>query len=362
MLGVILLTLLCGMVLGSVTVPASDPNIQYIGRVDKTSEQGLYVFDWPGVQISAAFQGSSSLSVILKDISYAGAGSYWGCCNYYDVFVDGQLTTQVISTSNATQQIISVVKGVSTAQHSISIVRRVEAEFGLSRFGGFVLDDGGSIIQPPARPNRRIEFFGDSITCGWGNDGHYPCQDQPMLENHLHTFSALVAQMVSADVFIESWSGKGLVRNYGCPTITCNETIPQLSSRTLGKYNTPLWNFDWKPQAVVIGLGSNDYGSDPHPPANVFIKGYLDFVNSLLSHYGSNTTFFMLGFIGPPNNANIVSAQTQLKAMIVNAYFIDLSSAINWPDDIGCDSHPAASGHQKYANKIGPIVKAVMGW
>jgi len=302
------------------------------------------------------------LSVIVKDISYAGAGSYWGCCNYYDVFIDGQLTNQVLTTSNSTQQVISIAQGLSGAKHSVSIVRRVEAEFGLSRFGGFVLDDGGSIVQPAARPNRRIEFFGDSLSCGWGCDGKYPCQDQPIVENHLHTFGALVAKMVGADLFIEAWSGKGLVRNYGCPTITCNDTIPQLSSRTLGKYNTPLWKFDWQPQAVVIGLGSNDYGSDPHPPTDVFVKGYLDFVNNrLLSHYGSNTTFFMLGFIGQLNS-NIVAAQTQLKAMGVNAYFIDLSDVIKYPDDIGCDSHPGASGHQKYADKIGPFVKGVMGW
>ena len=35
-------------------------------------------------------------------------------------------------------------------------------------FRGFLLSDGGKMLNAPKRSSRRIEFIGNSITCGYG--------------------------------------------------------------------------------------------------------------------------------------------------------------------------------------------------
>ncbi|HYO70216.1 MAG TPA: lipase, partial [Archangium sp.] len=47
-----------------VTVPASDPSIQYTGRVELSSASA--VFSYPGVSVRVRFQGDA-LELLLKD-------------------------------------------------------------------------------------------------------------------------------------------------------------------------------------------------------------------------------------------------------------------------------------------------------
>lgn len=44
----------------------------------------------------------------------------------------------------------------------------IEGLFRKPEFRGFVLDKGCQLIEAPALPERKIEFIGNSITCGYG--------------------------------------------------------------------------------------------------------------------------------------------------------------------------------------------------
>lgn len=102
-----------------------------------------------------------------------------------------------------------------------------------------------------------------------------------------------------------------MVRHYGCPNITCNDSLPSLYPRTLGmylitnnllniwllRYSAPLWSFSsWVPQAVVINLGTNDYGTQPYPPTEVFVAGMNKWMNACIQYYTVSNIHFMLGY------------------------------------------------------------------
>lgn len=90
----------------------------------------------------------------------------------------------------------------------------------------------------------------------------------------ISTYGPLIARAVNADFFVEAWSGKGMVRNYGDPNITSVDPFPKYYPYTLATEWTQKWDFyAWVPDVIVINLGTNDYSTQPHPPQNVFETG-----------------------------------------------------------------------------------------
>jgi hypothetical protein len=61
-----------------------------------------------------------------------------------------------------------------------------------------------------------LEFYGDSITCGYGNEGTPPCDFTAGTENNWLSWGPMTARALNASVHVEAWSGKGVVR-YGLP-------------------------------------------------------------------------------------------------------------------------------------------------
>jgi len=334
-------------------------HIQYIGRVNKVNPS-LYTFDWPGVQIITDIEGSNELSVIFQDTPSTEA--YWGDTIYYEVFVDN-VSAFVVNSTGTSKKIYAYPRQLTTSKHAVKIVRRVEPAFGTSGFVGLVLSSGTK-LSLTTRPQKRIEIIGDSITCGWGNTGSAPCQNQPYSEDNLKAYGSLTASILGAEYFIEAWSGQGMVRYYGCPNTTCSGSFPDLYPQTLGSSKQPPWNFSWVPQVVVINLGTNDYGiSTPHPPTDVFVQGYLKFVTSqIIPNYGKNVTVFVVcDYIGV-QCSNPQAAYNELKSNGINAYFASFQHIPFDNQDIGCDDHPGVPLHQKYADYLAPIIKRTMGW
>ena len=180
-------------------IAADNPNIQYVGRFDLTTPAAP-AFDWSYGCISASFQGTSC-SVKLGGIS-----------KYFDVYIDG-VKTGSIKSANGGGETLAAASGLADGMHSVALYRRDEANKGLNTFQGFVLDNGKTLVAPDARPNRKLEFIGDSFTCGYGDEAAYGGSFTYATENACITYAALMANHYNADCMITAWSGEGMVRN-----------------------------------------------------------------------------------------------------------------------------------------------------
>jgi len=140
-------------------IAADDPSIQYIGRFDVTTPTAP-AFDLSYSCISAKFQGTSC-SVKLG-----------GTSKYFDLYVDG-VRTGSIKSANGGLETLPVASGLADGVHTVALCRRDEASKGLNTFQGFVLDTGKALVAPDARPCRKLEFIGDSFTCGYGDEAAY---------------------------------------------------------------------------------------------------------------------------------------------------------------------------------------------
>ena len=340
----------CEFFEGSSHIDADDEHIEYIGRVDFSNSKSVR-FDWPGVQISARFEGTSC-SMKLKDGN-----------NDYNVFIDGRLTKIIQTTADT---IYVLANGLQNKVHTLLITKRTEALFGIAMFEGLILDGGKELVKPEKKNRRKIEFVGDSYFTGFGADGtSSDCLFSRKTENSYVSFGPQLAQKLNADYSIIAISGVGVTKNYGDSLRTSEYPLPYYYNR-ICMNDSLLWDFKkWQPEAVFVRLGRNDYWQKPHPKREMFRNAYLKFINEIRKHY-PNTHIFALCFPlrKDPHCDYINSIVNELKSKNRNSkiHFIKVEIKLDPGKDFGCEKHPNQSGYLKIANFLEPIVRKELGW
>jgi len=191
--------------------------------------------------------------------------------------------------------------------------------------------------------------------------GETPCPFSAATENEYLAYGPLTGRYFGATVYVEAWSGKGMVRNYGDPNITSKDPFPIYYPRALANDPNSVWNFaNYKPDAVVINLGTNDYSTNPQPPQNVFTNGYNNFLQFLWSKYGKGIPYFLV--CGPLIGDPCCSYVQDIAGQYAGVYYVNLQNILSYPADYGCEGHPNVLGHQKMANGTITAIQKVMGW
>ncbi|KAN0029869.1 hypothetical protein ACTA71_008006 [Dictyostelium dimigraforme] len=345
---------------GTVIYP-SDENILYSGRFDTTqSPDNYYGFSWSGCQISLSVTGTTTIKPILDSVPAQGSPSGE---NWFDVIVNNAILTP-FNVSSIAHQEYNMIGSTSldpTQTYSIVLSKRTEASFGEVRFYGFSVDSTGKTV-PQSKPTRKIEFIGDSITCGYGDLGTAPCNFQAITEDNYDTYASITARELECEMYLEAWSGRGVVRNYGSPTPTSSSgTIPLIYQYTIPTDTSINWDFDqYIPDAVVINLGTNDYSTQPAPSQEQFQSGYIDFIRAIRKYYAQSPPEFFL-ICGPMINNPCCDYVANVSS-IVGATYIDAQNILVEPTDFGCDGHPSLSGHTKLAAVVSPAIQKGMGW
>jgi hypothetical protein len=88
--------------------------------------------------------------------------------NYFAVIIDGGEPTVLQLSKNQTEYVLA--SNLPKGNHTVEVFKRTESNVGKVDFMGFTLPKGTTIIEPAPLPKRKIEFIGNSITCGYGNE------------------------------------------------------------------------------------------------------------------------------------------------------------------------------------------------
>jgi len=335
-------------------IPASHEAIRYVGRFDFSNPEQVS-YDWSGVYIQFNIR-SSECSVKMSDTGH----------NYYNVLIDNQPSKTFDVKSDTT---LLLAKGLGKGVHQIQIYKRTEGFTGIGTFKGIELSEKGEILPWNNVPVRKIEFIGNSITCGYGTEGlskdeHF----KPDTENNYQSYAPIMARAFHADYHIVAHSGQGVVRNYGYKDkVSPDGTMPLRFNRVFDEKDQPVWNFSqWKPDAVVINLGTNDFSTQPFPDKEVFISGYIKLIENVLKQYGNLPVFCI---VGPMTDEPCYS---YVKEMVEdfrsgnqkkNVYFVGIPTYLMDPEkDLGSDTHPNYLGQRKMAAHVLPVISSVIGW
>lgn len=335
--------------------PATHEAFEYIGRFDKTNPE-LVRFDWPNSTIEFQFTGTA-IDIALKG----------GERNYFNLFLNDSLFSVLHQPNDS----IIGIKNLKPAEvQKLRIQKRTEGEMGIAFFSGVYLPKGEQLIKAEKQTTRKIEFIGNSITCGYGVEGKSRHEKfEPSTENVDKSYALIISNAFGAQSHIIAHSGLGVVRNYGDSSkLSVNRaTMPKRYNQVLDTDGSLLWDFNtWKPDLVVINLGTNDYSTTPHPEKELFQKTYISLLENITNNYGNIPVFLICGpLIDEPAYSNIkalvgIIKQSNLKS---NIHFIGIPKALlNKDTDLGSDSHPSYKGQLKMANHIIPILATVMDW
>ncbi|PCC74383.1 Lysophospholipase L1 [Nannocystis exedens] len=324
--------------------PVEPPGVHYVGRHDDSDPSAIRM-SWSGVGAVVRFAGTD-LHVSLDD-----AG------RYFTVVVDGVVQPPLATQPGA--QTYPLATGLAPGEHTVELYRRTEGSFGVTTVLGF--DITGELLSPPP-VTRRIQVIGDSISCGYGNEGVSPCGFSAETENHYLTYGAVAARAVGAELHTIAWSGKGMVNNYGDDVF---EPMPQIYDRTIAGDGGTAWDHArWQPDVVVINLGTNDFSTDKDPAEDVFVPAYVAFLTHLRAVYPD-------AFILPVapllwgDEAIMVAGYLQSavdqrhQAGDMDVAFADINAE---PNGWGCDGHPSVATHEAMGQNLVNALGEHLGW
>lgn len=332
-------------------IAANDPNVRYVGRIF-TSDNNAVSFDWTGTYFETRFTGDY-LAMKVSDTKK----------NYYNVFVDNKFT-KVISTQGK-DRLVVLAEGLKKGEHTIRLQKRTEAEQGRTTIHHFEVANSGSLLSMKSISSRHIEFIGNSLTCGYGTEGK--SKDEkflPETENCNLAYACMLARYFDADYTLIAHSGQGAVRNWGDSVQVSACTMKDRMMRTFDEDGSVFWNFaksPYKPNIVLINLGTNDFSPHNKPTYEQFSTAYKQIVQQIRNAYGRVPILCIAPRTEAPCYDYIKSVCDEISSD--NVHFVGLFSNItNWHSDLGSNYHPNHEGQRKMAMAVLPYIATITGW
>jgi lysophospholipase L1-like esterase len=322
--------------------------VRFVGRFEKQPD-GAARFAWTGSSVLARFQGSG-IAVRLKD---EGPGK-----NVWYAIVDGE--PRAMFKTEAGKETYPLATGLSDGVHEVALYKRTEARYGEAVFVGF--ETPGKLLPAPPPPERRIEVIGDSITTGYGNEGHGPaCLPATDQENPYVTYASVSARELKADLHTVAWAGKTIME------------MTELWDRTLPSRAESVWDHkSWVPHMVVVNVGTNNFAlADPGEAR--FVRLYTALVERLRKVYPDALIVCALGpmlsDVYPEGHQSLTKARRYMKVAVAKIKEggdakVEL---LEFPeqkhaDGMGCGYHPSPKTHKLMAERLVAFAREKLRW
>lgn len=334
-------------------IPANHPQIEYAGRIDFADPLAPR-FSYSGVSVRARFEGTSVSAQFQND----------GTTNVYNVIVDGVVTRRITLTDG--EQTVALASGLPDSPHEIEIYKLTESTYGKTRFRGFVVEAGKSLVALTTPRSRVIAFVGDSITCGAGIEGTADSLQSPTNQNHYLSYAAITSRNFNARHFVAARSGVGLYANYSSnPTgLESPNNMKNHYARVHWSDATPLDDFSPAPDLICVNLGTNDFGVGVNEAA--FEQAYLDFIDLI---HARNPGVDIVCLVGPMlSGYNLTQIRPLVQRVATTAhaknrgrvFYFEMSQQGEF--GTGSQNHPNVPQHAKNAAELTTFISGIKSW
>ena len=305
-----------------------------------------YKSQWPGAYFRAAFEGDK---VFFRVVRSPGI---------LHIVVDGQAAAPLVKPEAGVYE----VDGLDEGRHTIGVFVATESQGPPNTFGGFAIPAGAKAVKLPPR-HRQIEFIGDSHTVGYGDlSPKRECTPDEVSANTDDTkaLGPMTANHYDADYQINAISGRGVIRNYGGFK---GDTIPQVYPYVSFYSKQEYKDAAWKPQILVIGLGTNDFSTPLNPGERWktraelqadYEANYLAFLKKLRAR---NPQAYFIVWATDIGGGEIEAealkvVQQLLKSGDNNVTFLP----VNGLSFTGCDWHPSQADQKLISEKLVQLI------
>lgn len=348
------------------------------GRVFYNSDLGGVTFINSASGFEVRFRGTE-LRAEVQTVS--GGGSYPN--GMFSVFVDGETDSnaKILKTERSVGGVsdeVTIAEGLTDGEHVVKVLKRTPSN--RDRLIVSQISTDGEILPAPAKPSLNIEFYGDSITCGEGVLRAYKDENGNIKDSVLYT-------QKTQNVF-QSYAGEcakdlgAAFRVFGRGGIALKYTDFTKERYTVANnYDSvavdlaaaeyPYDYNSYRPDAVVIYLGTNDYfrsqkGTAKDDNGVAYSKGgmkiaVVNFVRDVIGrYYGKNIPVFVCSnLMAPGSGLDVImeNAVTELKSDFPNAVAVKFDKGVT--TDKG--GHPVVEDSEIAGAKLAGEIRRVLG-
>ena len=340
-------------------------NVKLIGRT--LMNDGTLWIAQSASGIEFTFKGTHA------SIDVKGDGTAFGAADSqarFAVYVNGERKLdEMVDDFAKTYEVFSSDTPEDVTVKVVKLSESANSTFGISAVN--VTSENG--ISPTPEKDLKIEFIGDSITCGYGvddenKDHHFSTKT----EDATKTYAYKTAEALDADYSFVSYSGHGIVSGYSSngekvaeqivPPVYEQFTKTYGSSAGLFDETTP-WDFSsFVPDYIVINLGTNDisYVTDKERREE-FIAGYCDFIKQVRNCNPDSHIVCALGTMGASLNSSVKKAVERYTEETgdTNVTYLAFAQQSD-KDGLAADWHPTEKTHEKAAERLIEHIEGLM--
>lgn len=175
----------------------------YEGRVEKLENDNVILIG-TAASVSFNFKGKEC------SISLQSVDSYEHH-NYVQLVLDGKYIGKIKIEKGAVQSFPVNVTS-DKKEHKLQIYKNTEAQSGNILFAGTT----AKLTSISFKKKKKIEFIGDSITCGAASDSSdHPCDKGEYMDHHngYYAYGPRISRAIGVDYLMSCVSGIGMYRN-----------------------------------------------------------------------------------------------------------------------------------------------------
>lgn len=239
------------------------------------------------------------------------------------------------------------------------------SENAFSKVGIVSLSADGEL--KPAEPvsEKRIEFIGDSITCGFGIEAESAAEGfKTATENSRINYASLTAKHFNAEYNLVSWTSIGVYSNSVKEDVNEPDdswTMPKIYFYTdkatdgllgAGEDTLEKWDFgSFKPRLIVVNLGTNDkdFTRGIKERTDAFKDAYVKFISDVRAANPDSYILCTLGAMGQELCPQIEQAVSEIADEKISFMPFEVQHE---SDGIGAEMHPNKVTHRKMADKL----------
>ncbi len=255
-------------------VTATDPNVLTEGRFIAGAES--VSFCYPGTAFTIRFSGTMCKVTLKTSAGYFVKSIDNGAYQKFNTY-------NIIDENGFAD--ITLAENLAAGEHTVKIMLISEGLYCKPEIKGFLIDKNAKLLKP-VRKKLKIEFIGNSITCGYGVESNNPNEHfADSTSNFAKSFAGIAAKTLDAETMVVARSGIGVYRNYNDNTQGSEWPMPRVYENSLINDTVAKWNFStFKPDVVVVCLGTNDLSS-PGYDTEKFTVSYIAFIRKIRSKY-----------------------------------------------------------------------------
>lgn len=330
----------------------------YEGRVEKLQNDNVILIGTAS-SVSFNFTGNECAISLQSVDSYEHH-------NYVSLVLDDKYIGKIRIEKGASQWFsIKVTENIK--KHTLEIYKNTEAQSGNVLFAGTT----AKLTSISSKKKKKIEFIGDSITCGAASDS-VDCDKGQYHDHHngYYAYGPVLSRAIGVDYLMSCVSGIGMYRNWNdenkdeaiMPDVYQNLYLTKDTSK-------PKYDFAFQPDIISIALGTNDFsggdGKKERLPFNAekYVSNYINFIKMLYEH-NPNVQIVITNSPMVAGERAIVFEDCLNK--VKNAFAEDkkhkpiLIFKFKPMTPKGCSGHPDVADHKVLADEYAPFLKKLL--